>query len=51
MSVGRIVEACNEEIRTVCDLDPVLGYALTKRLLEILTHRLDATRMKLAQSP
>jgi hydrogenase maturation factor len=39
------------EIRAACDLDPVLGYALMKRLLELVTNRLDATRTKLAQSP
>jgi CRP-like cAMP-binding protein len=40
----------SDEIRAACDLDPVLGYALMKRLLELLTDRLDATRMKLAES-
>jgi CRP-like cAMP-binding protein len=37
------------EIRAACDRDPVLGYALMKRLLELVTERLDATRMKLAE--
>lgn len=40
----------SDEIRAACDLDPVLGYALMKRLLALLTDRLDATRMKLALS-
>jgi CRP-like cAMP-binding protein len=40
----------SDEIRAACDLDPALGYALMKRLLELLTDRLDATRMKLAES-
>jgi CRP/FNR family cyclic AMP-dependent transcriptional regulator len=39
------------EIRAVCDRDPVLGYALMKRLLELLTDRLDATRVKLSECP
>lgn len=39
------------EIRTACDRDPALGYALMKRLLELLTDRLDATRVKLSECP
>jgi hydrogenase maturation factor len=39
------------EMRAACDRDPVLGYALMKRLLEILTDRLDATRVKLSECP
>jgi len=37
------------ELRAACDQDPAMGYALMKRLLELVTERLDATRMKLAQ--
>jgi CRP/FNR family transcriptional regulator, cyclic AMP receptor protein len=39
----------SDRIRAACDLDPALGYALMKRLLEIVTERLDALRMKLAE--
>ncbi len=35
-------------IREACDRDPAMGYALTKRLLDLVTERLDATRMRLA---
>jgi len=35
-------------IREACDLDPEMGYALMKRLLDVVTERLDATRMQLA---
>jgi hydrogenase maturation factor len=38
-----------DKIRAACDADPALGYALMKRLLEIVTERLDAMRMKLAE--
>jgi hydrogenase maturation factor len=34
-------------LRVVCESDPVLGYALMKGLLEIVTQRLDAVRAKL----
>ena len=40
----------SDEIRAACEQDAVMGYALMKRLLELLTDRLDATRMKLAKS-
>jgi hydrogenase maturation factor len=40
----------SDEIRTACERDAAMGYALMKRLLELLTDRLDATRMKLAKS-
>jgi CRP/FNR family cyclic AMP-dependent transcriptional regulator len=35
-------------IREACDRDPAMGYALTRRLLDLVTERLDATRMRLA---
>ncbi len=37
------------EIRGACERDPAMGYSLMKRLLELVTDRLDATRMKLAE--
>jgi len=39
----------SDRMRAACDRDPALGYALMKRLLEIVTERLDALRMKLAE--
>jgi len=38
-----------EQIRAACESDPALGYALTKRLLEIVTERLDAMRIRLVE--
>jgi hydrogenase maturation factor len=38
-----------EQIREACESDPALGYALMKRLLEIVTERLDAMRMRLVE--
>jgi hypothetical protein len=38
-----------EQIRAACESDPALGYALMKRLLEIVTERLDAMRMRLVE--
>jgi CRP-like cAMP-binding protein/hydrogenase maturation factor len=35
--------------RAACDTDPVMGYALMKRLLEMLTGRLDALRTKVTE--
>jgi CRP/FNR family cyclic AMP-dependent transcriptional regulator len=35
-------------LRRTCDADPRFGYALMKRLLLIVTERLDATRMQAA---
>ncbi len=34
-------------LRAICDADPALGYILTKRLLALVTERLDATRLQL----
>lgn len=31
----------------LCDADPVLGYAITRRLLEVVSERLKATRMQM----
>ena len=33
-------------LRRACDEDPAFGYALMKRLLTVITERLDATRMQ-----
>jgi len=40
-----------DQLREACDLDPAMGYALIKRLLELVTERLDAVRARLAQLP
>ncbi|MFC5801695.1 cyclic nucleotide-binding domain-containing protein [Streptomyces formicae] len=34
-------------VRALCDLDPVFGLALTRRVLEVVSHRLQATRIRL----
>ena len=36
------------QLRTLCALDPVLGYALMNRLVEMVAERLDTLRAKLA---
>jgi len=38
-----------EKIRNACNCDPAMGYAFMKRLLDVVTERLDATRMQLAE--
>jgi hydrogenase maturation factor len=38
-----------EQLRAACDRDPAIGYALMKRLMELVTERLDAMRLKLAE--
>ena len=37
-------------LRQACDQDSALGYAFMKRLLALVTERLDATRMQLADA-
>lgn len=37
-----------EQLRAACERDPAIGYALMKRLMELVTERLDAMRLKLA---
>jgi CRP-like cAMP-binding protein len=34
-------------LRALCDADPQLGYVLTRRILEVVSERLKATRMQL----
>ena len=36
-------------IREACERDPAAGYALMKKLLDLVTERLDATRLHLAR--
>ena len=40
-----------EQLREACEQDPAIGYALMKRLIEVVTERLDALRIKLAETP
>jgi CRP/FNR family transcriptional regulator, cyclic AMP receptor protein len=37
-------------LREACDHDPEMGYALMKRLFELLTERLDATRLQVLRA-
>ena len=39
-----------EQLREACEQDPAIGYALMKRLIEVVTERLDALRIKLAET-
>jgi hydrogenase maturation factor len=43
------VAFAGDRLSAACDRDPALGFVLTKRLLELVTERLDALRMKLAE--
>lgn len=38
----------SEGLRETCESDPMLGYVLMKRLVEVIGERLDATRARLA---
>jgi hydrogenase maturation factor len=42
------VAFAGDQIQAACDRDPAMGYALMKQLLELVTERLDALRVKLA---
>jgi CRP/FNR family transcriptional regulator, cyclic AMP receptor protein len=43
------VAFAGDELDAACNRDPALGFVLTKRLLELVTERLDALRTKLAE--
>jgi CRP/FNR family transcriptional regulator, cyclic AMP receptor protein len=43
-----VIALPGDRIRHACDADPALGYELMKRLLELVTERLDATRLQIA---
>jgi CRP/FNR family cyclic AMP-dependent transcriptional regulator len=49
LSRGSTVAFAGDQLRAVCDEDPAIGYALMKRLMELVTDRLDAMRIKLAE--
>ena len=38
----------SQQIREACDRDPAMGYALMRQLLELVTERLDAMRLRMA---
>jgi CRP-like cAMP-binding protein len=44
------VAFAGERLREACDRDPEMGYALMKRLFELLTERLDATRLQVLRA-
>jgi CRP/FNR family cyclic AMP-dependent transcriptional regulator len=41
------VELDGAGMRRMCDMDPVLGYELTRRFIEVVVERLQATRVRL----
>ncbi|HEU5158403.1 MAG TPA: cyclic nucleotide-binding domain-containing protein [Streptosporangiaceae bacterium] len=41
------VEFDGQAVRAVCDADPTLGYALTRRFLGVMLDRLQSTRIRL----
>ena len=49
LSAVNTVAFPSERLRHACDRDPIMGYALMKRLLEVVSERLDATRARLAR--
>ncbi|UUN25611.1 cyclic nucleotide-binding domain-containing protein [Streptomyces sp. FIT100] len=46
-SLVRAHEFDARTVRALCEVDPALGLALTRRVLEVVTHRLQATRVRL----
>jgi CRP/FNR family cyclic AMP-dependent transcriptional regulator len=50
LSPVRTLAFPGDGIRVACDSDPALGYALLKRLVELLADRLDALRIHVATS-
>jgi CRP/FNR family cyclic AMP-dependent transcriptional regulator len=44
---ARVLALNASRLRELCDLDPRLGYLLTRRILEVVSERLTATRMQL----
>ena len=45
------VAFASSAIREACDRDPAMGYELMKRLLELVTQRLDAARIQVLAAP
>ena len=50
LSATATVAFPSDGLRDACDRDPGLGYALMKRLLDVVSERLDATRARVAES-
>ncbi|WP_338676516.1 cyclic nucleotide-binding domain-containing protein [Streptomyces sp. SCSIO 30461] len=46
-SLVRAHEFDAKAVRGLCEVDPAFGLALTRRVLEVVTHRLQATRIRL----
>ena len=44
---ARVLALDASRLRELCDADPRLGYLLTRRILEVVSERLKATRMQL----
>jgi CRP-like cAMP-binding protein len=49
LSPVRALEFDAEQVRGLCDEDPLLGRALTQRVAEIVAHRLQRTRARLLE--
>jgi CRP/FNR family cyclic AMP-dependent transcriptional regulator len=49
ISIVSTVSFSGARIREACERDPTTGYALMKKLLDLVTERLDATRLQLAR--
>jgi CRP-like cAMP-binding protein len=50
LSATTTVAFPSDELRDACDRDPAMGFALMKRLLDVVSERLDATRARVAGS-
>ncbi|MGW2559391.1 cyclic nucleotide-binding domain-containing protein [Streptomyces sp. NPDC001514] len=46
-SLVRAHEFDAQAVRALCEADPVLGLTLTRRVLEVVSHRLQTTRIRL----
>ena len=47
VAVEQAFELDGRAVREMCAADPGFGYELTRRLLAVVTHRLQATRTRL----
>jgi len=47
VSLVRVIAFDGSQLRDMCENDPAFGYLVMKRLLSIVTERLDGTRMQL----
>jgi CRP-like cAMP-binding protein len=44
---GRLIALSSQQLKQSCDADPQLGYVLMKRLSQVISRRLVATRIQL----